>query len=72
MSHLIHIDLEEQELAVPTPEIDQERKVAIFDLLEENSFSLPKRAGILSSDGPYKLTLGIRDGRLAFDVKTST
>ena len=72
MSHLIHIDLEEQELAVPTPEIDQERKVAIFDLLEENSFSLPKRAGILLSDGPYKLTLGIRDGRLAFDVKTDS
>ena len=72
MSYLVDIDLEEQELAVPTPEITQERKVAIFDLLEKNSFSLPKRAGFNSVKGPYKLILGIRDSRLAFDVRTET
>ena len=72
MSYLVDIDLEEQELAVPTPEITQERKVAIFDLLEKNSFSLPKRAGFNYVKGPYKLILGIRDSRLAFDVRTET
>ena len=71
MKHLIHIDIEDQELAIPTPEIVQERKVAIFDLLEENTFSLPVRSGLKPPKGPYKLILGIREGRLAFDVRTS-
>tara|TARA_B110000037_G_scaffold128303_1_gene145871 strand:+ start:91 stop:570 length:480 start_codon:yes stop_codon:yes gene_type:complete len=71
MTHLIHIDIEDQELAIPTPEIAQERKVAVFDLLEENSFSLPVRSGLKLLKGPYKLILGIREGRLAFDVRTS-
>ena len=71
MTHLIHIDIEDQELAIPTPEIAQERKVAVFDLLEENSFSLPVRSGLKPLKGPYKLILGIREGRLAFDVRTS-
>ena len=70
MTHLIHIDIEDQELAIPTPEIAQERKVAVFDLLEENSFSLPVRSGLKPLKGPYKLILGIREGRLAFDVRT--
>jgi uncharacterized protein (UPF0262 family) len=72
MTHLIHIDIEDQELAIPTPEIAQERKVAVFDLLEENSFSLPVRSGLKLLKGPYKLILGIREGRLAFDVRTSS
>ncbi|MEO1613036.1 MAG: UPF0262 family protein, partial [Pseudomonadota bacterium] len=33
---LIDIQLDDTGLAPPTPEVDQERKVAIFDLLEEN------------------------------------
>jgi uncharacterized protein (UPF0262 family) len=72
MTHLIHIDIEDQELAIPTPEIAQERKVAVFDILEENSFSLPVRSGLKLLKGPYKLILGIREGRLAFDVRTSS
>ena len=71
MTHLIHIDIEDQELAIPTPEIAQERKVAVFDLLEENSFSLTVSSGLKLLKGPYKLILGIREGRLAFDVRTS-
>ncbi|MCZ4261903.1 MAG: UPF0262 family protein [Limimaricola soesokkakensis] len=47
----------------PTPEIEQERRVAVFDLLEENSFALPGR-----DMGPYHLSLGIREKRLVFDV----
>ena len=42
LNHLIEINLDEAGLAAPTPEVDQERKVAIFDLLEENAFALEK------------------------------
>ena len=64
------IDLDEKSLARPTPEIEQERRVAIFDLLEENSFGLPKRDDRQVPPGPYRLGLAIRDGRLVFDVAT--
>jgi len=43
MSHIIHIEIDDSNLPPPTPEIEQERKVAIFDLLEKNLFELPKR-----------------------------
>lgn len=59
------IDIDEQGLAAPTPEIDQERKVAIFDLLEDNSFSIPRAA---EHPGPYRLDLAIREGRLVFGI----
>lgn len=45
MNRICHIDIDESGLARPTPEIEQERKVAIFDLLEDNSFGLPARDG---------------------------
>ena len=64
------IDIDEKGLARPTAEIEQERKVAIFDLLEENSFTLPPRDGRASLPGPYRLGLAIRDGRLVFDLST--
>ena len=41
MSHLSNIQLDDRNLPLPTPEIEQERKVAIFDLLEKNTFELP-------------------------------
>ena len=40
MTRLIDITLDDRNLPLPTPEIEQERKVAIFDLLEDNSLSL--------------------------------
>jgi uncharacterized protein (UPF0262 family) len=64
------IALDDSGLPAPTPEIEQERKVAIFDLLEENSFDLPKRDDRVVPDGPYRLNLAIRDKRLVFDIET--
>jgi uncharacterized protein (UPF0262 family) len=52
------------------PEIEQERKVAIFDLLEENSFGMPLREGREIPPGPYRLGLAIREGRLVFSIAT--
>ncbi|MDE3079047.1 MAG: UPF0262 family protein [Paracoccaceae bacterium] len=67
---ICHIEIDEAGLAPPTPEIEQERKVAIFDLLEDNSFALPPREGRAVPAGPYRLNLAIREGRLVFDIAT--
>ena len=64
---LIRIEIDDSGLPTPTPEIEQERKVAIFDLLEDNSFAIP-REGV--PEGPYSLLLAIRERRLVFDIKT--
>lgn len=70
MSHIVDIALDDAGLPPPTPEIEQERKVAIYDLLEENSFVLPPRDAHPVPEGPYRLKLSIRDKRLVFDVCT--
>ena len=69
-NRICHIDIDERGLARPTPEIEQERKVAIFDLLEENVFGLPPREGKAIPAGPYRLGLAIREGRLVFSIST--
>lgn len=70
MTRLCHIEIDDRGLARPTPEIEQERRVAIFDLLEDNRFALPPRDGRSPPDGPYRLGLAIREGRLVFDIQT--
>lgn len=68
---LISIELDETGLAPPTPEVEQERRVALFDLLEESCFVLPERQTQTVLPGPYRLTLGLRKGRLVFNLATS-
>lgn len=63
---LSDVQLDDSGLPAPTPEIDQERRVALFDLMEANAFALPDD-GIT---GPYKLNLSVQDRRLIFDVRT--
>ena len=60
---LVNITLDEATLARSSPDVDHERKVAIFDLLEENDFALPGKDG-----GPYHLHLSIVEKRLVFDL----
>ncbi len=69
MTRIVHIEIDDRNLPPPTPEIDQERKVAMFDLLENNSFTMPARDGREVPAGPYKLALSIRERRLVFDIK---
>ena len=69
MSKLCEVTIDDSGLPTPTPEIEQERKVAIFDLLEDNSFGLPQDG---APDGPYKLDLSIRERRLVFDLLTES
>lgn len=72
MSRISQIELDDSNLPPPTPEIEQERRVAIFDLIEENSFQLPPRDDRDVPQGPYHLGLAIRDKRLVFDVETES
>ena len=67
MTRLSAIDIDDKGLGRSTPEIEQERRVAIFDLLEDNAFALPRAADF---PGPYRLALGIREGRLVFALNT--
>jgi uncharacterized protein (UPF0262 family) len=68
MSKLIKVEIDDTGLPSPTPEMEQERKVAIFDLLEDNSFALPPRDDRLMPEGPFDLLLCIRERRLVFDL----
>ena len=70
MGHIVDIKLDDGSLPPPTPEIEQERKVAMFDLLEENAFDLPKRDDREVPAGPYCLSLAIRQKRLVFEIST--
>ena len=69
-NRICHIEIDDSGLAAPTPAIEQERRVAIFDLLEDNSFALPAREGRAAPNGPYRVALAKRDGRLVFDIAT--
>ncbi|GJL95913.1 MAG: UPF0262 protein [Hyphococcus sp.] len=62
--HIVKIDLDERSLAPATADIEHERKVAIYDLLEENFFK-PSGAG----EGPFELYLSNVERRLVFDVR---
>ena len=48
-----------------TPDVEHERAVAIFDLVEENSFEPLGHAG-----GPYKLKLSLVDAKLVLGITT--
>lgn len=68
MSKICRIEIDDSGLPTPTQEIEQERKVAVFDLLEENSFRLLARDGKTPPPGPYAMTLAIRERRLVIDL----
>lgn len=70
MTHLIRVDIDDSSLAPASPEVEQERRVAVFDLLEDNSFALPGRADQAAPAGPFGLDLAVRDGRLVFALCT--
>ncbi|MCG8507271.1 MAG: UPF0262 family protein [Sphingomonadales bacterium] len=65
--NLIDITLDESSVVRWNPDIDHERRVAIFDLLEENIFR-PAADVCGGSEGPYKLALSVSEGRLVFGL----
>lgn len=64
IQRLQSVELDEESLAAASRDQEQERQIAIFDLLEENYFA-PDGAG----GGPYDLRMGLAENRLVLDVK---
>ena len=53
-----------------TPEIQQELDVAIYDLIEENSFRPLPRQGETVPPGPYLLGMGMAERMLLMELRT--
>ncbi len=64
-NRLVDVELDDESIGRATPDVEHERAVAIFDLIEENSFH---PAGD-ELGGPYKLLLSVVDKRLVFDIR---
>ncbi|MEM6681602.1 MAG: UPF0262 family protein [Pseudomonadota bacterium] len=64
---LTEINLDDRTIIWRNADIEQERKIAIYDLLEENSFE-PLTEYENGYGGPFKVTLRVTEGRLAFDI----
>jgi uncharacterized protein (UPF0262 family) len=64
---ITHIELDEATILWRNADIEQERRIAIFDLIEENSFK-PCRAFAEGHEGPYRLRLSVQDGRLVMEI----
>jgi uncharacterized protein (UPF0262 family) len=63
---IVKVQLDEKSFLRRRPEVEHEREVALFDLLEENTFIL-KGEGV--SPGPFHLRLALSEDRLIFDVR---
>jgi uncharacterized protein (UPF0262 family) len=62
-NRLIDVVLDSDSFGRAAPDIEHERAVAVFDLIEENSFRPAGDAG-----GPYKLNLSLVEKRLVFNI----
>lgn len=61
---LIAVTLDESSIGRGSADQEHERAIAIYDLLEDNSFALVGHNG-----GPYALTISLADSKLVFDVR---
>jgi uncharacterized protein (UPF0262 family) len=64
-NRLIAVELDQSVGGGPSPEAEHERQVAIYDLIEENTFAIEQ------GEGPYSLRLSTADGRLLFDIRNA-
>ncbi|GIX19354.1 MAG: UPF0262 family protein [Erythrobacter cryptus] len=65
---IAQVTLDEATILWRNADVEQERRVAIYDLIEENTFK-PLRSAERGARGPYHLHLSVNDGRLAMDIK---
>jgi uncharacterized protein (UPF0262 family) len=63
---LVAVTLDEASIGRGNPDQEHERAIAIYDILEANSFALPEHEG-----GPYALHLALVENRLCFDIRTA-
>ena len=64
---IAHIALDEETILWRNADVEQERRVAIYDLIEENTFK-PVRSAERGAKGPFRRHLGVNDGRLAMQI----
>jgi len=60
---LINVTLDDASIGRGNADQEHERSIAIYDLIEDNSFSLPGHDG-----GPYQLNIGLHDSKLALNI----
>lgn len=61
---IIEINLDERTVVRRNADVEHERAVAIYDLIEDNYFAPAAHSG-----GPYRLHLSIAENRLIFDIR---
>ena len=64
---LVAVTLDENSIGRSNPDVEHERAVAIYDLLEENTFA-PNG----DDEGPFALHLSITGTRLVFDIRLAS
>ena len=64
-SRIVHIELDQEGHPLLSPEVEHERSIAIYDLIEENEFSLP------DVPGPYNLVIRSETRHIHFDIRTA-
>ena len=64
MTKLVAVTLDEASIGRGAPEQEHERAIAIYDLIESNSFAIPGHEG-----GPYSLHVGLRSSQLMLDIR---
>ena len=64
---IIDIELDQATIVWRSADVEQERRIAIFDLLEGNHFA-PQREHEDGYGGPYAVRLRVEEGRLAIDI----
>ncbi len=65
---IIDVELDEHTIIWRSADIEQERRIAIFDLIEDNHFA-PQRVHPDGYAGPYRIALAVEEGRLAIAIR---
>ena len=68
-NYIIQIFVEEAGLPVPTPEIQHERNLAIYDILQDNEFAIDRKQDNALPQGPFVLRLVLRNSLLVFIIE---
>lgn len=66
-ARIIDVTLDEATILWRNADVEQERRIAIFDLIEGNSFA-PTRTHDDGYAGPYRLHISVEEGRLVFAI----
>jgi len=65
---IIDVELDQRTILWRSADVEQERRIAIFDLIEGNHFA-PQRAAPDGYAGPYRVALSVEEGRLVLAIR---